>query len=225
MAKCCSYATLLCCWIFSVSIGAQVCKWVDEQGVTHYASECPEGTESQNVEIRPPPSPEQVDEAKRRAEQMQEQAAGAAKSASEEADKARSRPQGRAVDADARAEACVEARLNRGILKLDIPVYYDENGQLHHQRSAHSETYHGTRNYLDDRQRQAELRRFEQAVVDNCGQSAAEKRAQSEKYNDMLDRTYCDQIRRELAELEAQSTGIPSSRMRELRRQIAEGCE
>ena len=34
---------------------ADICKWVDEDGVTHYAAECPEGVDSRQVELEPPP--------------------------------------------------------------------------------------------------------------------------------------------------------------------------
>ena len=34
---------------------AQICKWVDENGVAHYAQTCPEGVEVERVEISEPP--------------------------------------------------------------------------------------------------------------------------------------------------------------------------
>jgi len=34
---------------------AQICKWVDENGVVHYTQTCPEGVEAEHVEISKPP--------------------------------------------------------------------------------------------------------------------------------------------------------------------------
>ncbi|RLA40039.1 MAG: hypothetical protein DRR42_26470 [Gammaproteobacteria bacterium] len=39
------------------SARAQICKWVDENGVAHYAQTCPEGVEAERVEISKSPQP------------------------------------------------------------------------------------------------------------------------------------------------------------------------
>lgn len=49
---------------------ADICKWVDEHGVTHYAEDCPEDAEAERIEIEPPPSEAQVSAAKDRFEEM-----------------------------------------------------------------------------------------------------------------------------------------------------------
>lgn len=41
--------------VTGVSAQADICKWIDENGVTHYAAECPEGVDSRQIEIEPPP--------------------------------------------------------------------------------------------------------------------------------------------------------------------------
>jgi len=33
---------------------ADICKWVDEQGVTHFAERCPVGVTAETLELRPP---------------------------------------------------------------------------------------------------------------------------------------------------------------------------
>lgn len=38
-----------------ISAGAAICKWVDENGVTHYAEHCPDEFASSEIEIQPPP--------------------------------------------------------------------------------------------------------------------------------------------------------------------------
>jgi hypothetical protein len=54
-------------------VRADFCKWVDEQGVTHYATECPDHIKAQEIETQPPPSQQQVEEADRRSEQWLQQ--------------------------------------------------------------------------------------------------------------------------------------------------------
>lgn len=67
---------VICClvgatlFISQKDASADICKWVDEHGVTHYAENCPENIEVERIEIRPPPSEEQVIAAKERLEAM-----------------------------------------------------------------------------------------------------------------------------------------------------------
>jgi hypothetical protein len=51
-------------------LGADICKWVDDQGVTHYAERCPEEVESEPVEIQPPPTEAQQEAARQRSEAL-----------------------------------------------------------------------------------------------------------------------------------------------------------
>lgn len=57
---------------FSDPANARFCKWVDENGVTHYAENCPEDVISEAVEIQPPPTREQVEEAATRSKSLTE---------------------------------------------------------------------------------------------------------------------------------------------------------
>jgi hypothetical protein len=54
-------------------VRAQICKWVDEEGVTHYARECPELVDGKEIEIDAPPSEQQLEDAKKRAEALLQQ--------------------------------------------------------------------------------------------------------------------------------------------------------
>ena len=54
-----------------VSLGGGYCKWTDENGVVHYAEKCPEKTLTEQVEIQPPPSEQQIVAAKERYDEMQ----------------------------------------------------------------------------------------------------------------------------------------------------------
>ena len=63
---------LLMLLVFSNPCVAEICKWVDEGGVTYYAETCPEDVESTEVETYASPSQEQVDAAFERSEQALE---------------------------------------------------------------------------------------------------------------------------------------------------------
>jgi len=49
---------------------AQMCKWVDKNGVSHYAQQCPEGIEGEQLMLDESPSKEQQAEAARRSEEL-----------------------------------------------------------------------------------------------------------------------------------------------------------
>lgn len=49
---------------------ADICKWVDEQGVTHYAERCPEGVAAETVEVEPPLTEAQQEAARQRSETL-----------------------------------------------------------------------------------------------------------------------------------------------------------
>jgi len=51
---------------------AKMCKWVDENGCVHYAETCPEGVDSIEVQIQPPPSQKQVAEADKQSARLKE---------------------------------------------------------------------------------------------------------------------------------------------------------
>jgi hypothetical protein len=52
---------------------AKICKWVDENGVTHYAEKCPEQVDSTEVNIHAPPSNNQVEDARQRSQALLQQ--------------------------------------------------------------------------------------------------------------------------------------------------------
>jgi len=49
---------------------ADICKWVDEQGVTHYAERCPEGVTAQTIEVQPSLTEAQQEAARQRSEAL-----------------------------------------------------------------------------------------------------------------------------------------------------------
>lgn len=58
----------VCLLLITSSAPSDICKWVDEHGVTHYAEKCPEGIEAEAVDIPPPPARQDVEAARVRSE-------------------------------------------------------------------------------------------------------------------------------------------------------------
>lgn len=57
---------LLCLLLVPASAGAEICKWVDDSGVTHYAERCPDDVGAREVDIQAPPSADQMEAARAR---------------------------------------------------------------------------------------------------------------------------------------------------------------
>jgi len=65
--------TILFIFVMTYSpVATSMCKWVDDNGVTHYAEHCPEEVSHTEVEIQPQPPQDQLDEAAQRLKQIQE---------------------------------------------------------------------------------------------------------------------------------------------------------
>lgn len=153
---------------------AGLCKWTDENGVVHYAETCPEDKDAQLIEIAPPPDPERVEEAKRRAQAMiHDRELRQSESQSQEAEKkaAMARQSESALTA---RSSCVEAMMDLHNLREGEAMYFDEDGRLHDQFSIHSESYTGERRYIEDEEHKALIRQKAGIVSAACEQSREE---------------------------------------------------
>jgi hypothetical protein len=201
-----------------------ICKWVDENGVVHYAETCPDNTQSTDVPIIEPPSRKQVEEANRNAEKVRNEV----KSHSETLEQEREQQAGESLadveTTNANIEKCAEARWRLAILSKQLPVYYDEDNSLHFNRSLHHYWYTGNRNYLDDAQRQAEVLRYTSVEKEACTDTEADIRARIMKYQEKSQKDMCGHLENKLATLRKDSTGIPSDEMRELEDLLKTRC-
>ena len=73
MMKIPSLVVLLMLVVFSGPGVAGFCKWVDENGVVHYAETCPDDVDGTEIDTQAPPSHERVEQAVRSSEQLLEQ--------------------------------------------------------------------------------------------------------------------------------------------------------
>ncbi len=66
----CLLTASACASLLASPIQAGICKWVDDDGVTHYAEQCPEDADAAEIEIQAPPSPQQLEEARERSKAL-----------------------------------------------------------------------------------------------------------------------------------------------------------
>jgi hypothetical protein len=204
---------------------AGICKWVDQDGVAHYAETCPEDSHSKEVEIAPPPTPAQVEAAKHRMAEAISRTS--ARKQQEEQQNQQALLQDKADDEDANKKviACADARWSLTILGKPLPVYYDSENKLHSNRSLHASWYEGQRIYLDDQQRQQEIERLTQVEEINCTVAEADIRERIRIYMQNNHQDACMSLRNKLKRMQAANTGIPSDQMRDLQEQIDTRCQ
>lgn len=202
-----------------------ICKWVDENGVVHYAATCPEGVGSTDVQIHEAPSKEQVEATTRRSEKMREEKRVRSERSKQEEEQQAQERQAREAERGVVTDKCAEARWNLNVLRKQLPVYFDEEHLLHSSRSLHDEWYAGKRTYLDDPQRQAEIAHYIRVEADTCTESEAEIRARCLKYQEIRNKTYCGYLKSRLELMRKRKTGIPSDAMRDLEQVINTKCD
>lgn len=144
-------AVLLFAALLASGVGAQVFKWVDEQGKTHYGEKPPPGVKATELGVpaaSPAPAPaapaagwkEKDLEFKKRQIERERKEGG------DEATKRRK--------AAVRAHECAEARRHLSRLEEQIPVY---------QRNTK-----GERVYIEDKDRPAAIAAERKLVAENC---------------------------------------------------------
>lgn len=230
-------------WLAALPLAADLCKWVDEDGCVHYAETCPPGVEGTAVETAPPPSQEQLDAAVRRAEEMLQQRHTRKTQTEAEQAQADAALQKARSSARARDQACETAFAERQILAIDLPIYRDDQGGLHHKESLHDYLYQGERRYLADAERSRALGEANAFYAAQCRGFEPATRNYVYRFRrqptttellgllqDMPDPAgppggdLCAFAKIAQQELRDWSTGIPSDNQRELDRLIGERC-
>ncbi len=196
---------------------AEFCKWVDENGVVHYAETCPEDVDSTEIETQAPPSQAQVEEAKRRLEQLQDERQARREVEMQEAEQKAAEEQQLRAGKSAQTELCYEARTNLQILGTQRPIYFDEVGKIRLQSLYDSDTYEGKRTYIDDDDRQINFERWNQIALDNC-------ESDIELYENQSKPSECQFWMAELARREKPSRRTPSSEIEVVQKKILKWC-
>jgi len=135
--------------LLSFSVHAQIYKWVDENGQTHYSQQPPESGQAETVDVPPPPpiAPEQAREEVQELIDQQQAAEQAEQEAQQQAQK-------QAEQEAAREENCRIARNN-------LTAYQNNPG-----RRVMDEEGNVTR--LDEETRQQKIQEFQEQVDLYC---------------------------------------------------------
>jgi len=218
-------AVLIMLIVFSGPGVAEICKWVDKNGVAHYSKTCPENVDSAEIKIQAPPSQEQVEEAVRRLEQLQEKRKVQREIKNQQAEKRAAEKQQLRAEKDAQRELCVEANINLQVLRTTRPVYYDEVGRLHIQWLFDSDLYEGKRRYIEDDERQVSFERWNQIALDNCLRPKSEIKKQIELYRENSQQAECQYRRAQLAKFEEPHRRTPKSEIEVVKKLILKWCQ
>lgn len=125
-------------------------KWIDEKGLTHFASEPPADGKAQKIEVKPqPPSsgaqptPQRLEDVRKRELELREQRLG-------------------------REKREDEARQEAGRNKVRCARAHNDLEVLQRGRRVYSMNERGERVYLEDKQRAAEIESLQRAIAANC---------------------------------------------------------
>jgi hypothetical protein len=210
--------------VYSAPGVAEMCKWVDAQGVTHYAETCPDEVESATVEIQEGPSVEQADEAERIFGQMQQEMESKRESRKQQAEQKTTERLVRGEQAVLARDRCTRALINIRKLSQQEPVYYDEDGNLHDEYSVHSASYEGNRSFIDDAHRQALISSNKKVKAVDCGGSIAEVKQRIKMIAVRSDRELCRNLGQKLDELDKFRAMKSLEELNEYEQQILELC-
>lgn len=222
---------------------AGVCKWIDRDGVVHYAEACPEGVEGTVVRTDPPPSQRELDAAAKRSqallEQRQHRSEQIRQAQEQELDTRREQQHREA----GLAQECEAAFAERNRLSAELPVYRDQQGQLHHVQSLHDYWYRDERRYLEDQERAEALAQVELRIETTCEGLRPSKFTYVYRYPDpprlstvleLLDKMQspfaptqdevCSFARQVLSDLESARQGLLSDEQRQLKPLVNARC-
>ena len=147
--------------VFSTVTGADVYKWVDEEGNVHFEDAPPEQVNSEFDRMRVSGQPALSDEPS----QLLRVSPGVDKTAQD--DQAYEEPPVMTpTERRAREQRCVFVRQQLISLRHQLPVYQDEEGR-YRTRSVYDE-YKGRRQYLDDATRATEIARLDRELNKFC---------------------------------------------------------
>ncbi len=135
-------------WALAVPAAAQVYKWVDEKGTTHYGEHPPQGRKAQEVEqhlAKPDPAPRKADQPNWKEKDLE------FRSRRIETEQAEAKRKQRE---DAQRQTCNQARDQLGQMKLAHRLYRldDKGGRV----------------FQSDEERSASIARLEQLVSERC---------------------------------------------------------
>lgn len=218
---------LACTWMSTNLAHAEICKWVDENGITHYETKCPDEGGAEVLKIDTGPGGEAGDEAPQDAEQPEE-FPPLERDENSQAEIALAPPQPSVLDNAEVRDRCVAAMTNLVVLQLQASVFYDDQGVLHPGLSDRARTYEGARTYVSDQERDTEILRYRNFLRDNCGRSEAERKGiadlfAAQKLQGIQEEICADKVSL-MNRLQVGITGLPTAAAQDLRNYIELNC-
>ena len=199
------------------------CKWTDENGVVHYAEECPESSATERVEIEPPPARNLVQEAQRRSEALASSLETSRQEKAEEMERQTAKPAKVDLERGKRGR-CVDAMVDLHNLQEGEAMYFDENGKLHDQFSIHSSTYSGERTYLGDSEHKALIQAKQEIVLTDCVQSRDEIIARIKMLAERSDSQMCKNLHDRVLEGKKYDRSVDIAELQSIERTVLEVC-
>jgi len=193
-----------------------VCKWTDANGTVHYAEKCPGDADASPVDIEPPPSRERIESSQKQSVEMRQTSQIHDSQRAQEKHNQSAENQATRNMTTAMLQQCAGSRWQLLTLREKRPVYMDENGNIYSNQSSHNTWYQGSRLYLDDARRAAEIERFEQIEEQTCSTDEADIREGVRMYMKNRNKEVCQQLEDRLARMQETNTGVPSRELRNL---------
>jgi hypothetical protein len=203
-----------------------VYKWVDPDGVVHYLETPPENVACETLGVEDPLSEEQIAVARGIYEQViTDLAARRAAHIRARQEQRMSREQ-REMVSDYLADKCVKALRHLMVLGIERPVYYDDAGEIHCERSMHSSWYEGERRYLNDDERSVLELIWSDQVLKFCTAEPSEKEIDKrvDAWMRMRTRQHCDQWKVALTKARKPEQRTPASDIEKLETQLERYC-
>lgn len=160
------WAVFLLCFFAVVLEGAEVYKWVDENGVVHFTDRPPQ--DQQSTEINLPdelPRAQSQPEESVYSEAIEQQRLRRELRASEREQAAAER-QAREREESRDQSNCARAIHYLNTLRKQCPVFYDGAGILRAQCPGYVIFYEGDRTYLEDEERKQLIEHYSQVVAE-----------------------------------------------------------
>ncbi len=204
--------------VLSAALFADMYKWVDEEGQTHYGDKPPAGTKSETLRPPPPVSSEEAAKQRERLEQaeremearMDERRSKAAVKKAEKLERASIR------------EQCLALRRELDVLDSGHPVYRDEKGSFRVQWL--NDPYRGERRYLDEDERSEEIERVRGEITADCGDPDDSKARRLARVQ-QIRAERCEAARADLEHLMQRQVKVADDTLEAQRHLVTEYCD
>lgn len=151
-----------------LAFGGEVCKWVDDEGVTHFSEYCSENEEATVVAIDESLPTEHISSGESRSQQLHNKVVVRRESeALEEKEKERERRK-QAREESFRNYNCAHAGHMIKTLTRARPIFFDDHGNLQYDRSTYARAYEGGRRFVDEEERAQLIEQWNKVQLGNC---------------------------------------------------------